>query len=70
MMDYPSLSAEDKKWQAEHDARTMAEAEAIKADPERFKAAAEAAEGIKKEAMDEAMALEKISRGFQYAKEG
>lgn len=68
-MDYPSMSAEDKKWQAECDARTLADAEAIKADPERYKAAAEAAEEMKKEAMDKAMALEKISRGIQY-KEG
>ncbi len=36
------LSAEDKKWRAENDVRTLIEAEEIKADPERYKAAIKA----------------------------
>ncbi len=33
-----TVAAEDKKWKAESDLRTMEEAEMIKADPERMKA--------------------------------
>ncbi len=57
-----TAALEDKKWQAECDARTLAEAEAIKKDAARLKAAAKAAEGMKDEKMDEAKAMAKIAK--------
>lgn len=60
-----SLSKEEQEWQAESGARTLAEAEAIKADEGRLKRASEKAEEMKKEAMDKALALERIAR-FSY----
>ena len=50
----PKMSAEDKKWQAESDCRTLIEYAEIMADKPRYKAAmVEAAE--KKKALDAAM---------------
>jgi hypothetical protein len=48
-------------WDAECDARTLADAESIKQDPQRFGRAQKAAERLAKEAKDRADALEKIS---------
>ncbi len=54
--------SEDKKWQAESDVRTLAEAETIKKDAARLKAAGKAAESMKEKKMDEAKAMAKIAR--------
>ena len=54
---------EEKKWQAESDARTIAEAEAIKGDPERIKAAQKAAKEMSEEKQREADALRSLSKG-------
>jgi len=35
----PTMTAEDKKWEIEADARTLVEAEMVRKDPKRFKAA-------------------------------
>lgn len=59
------VSAEEKKWQAESDARTLAEAEVIKGDPDRLKAAQESAKGMAEEKSDEAAAMKKIA-GMEY----
>ena len=54
---------EEKKWEAESDARTIAEAEAIKGDPERIKAAQKAAKEMSEERQREADALRSLSKG-------
>ena len=54
---------EEKKWEAESDARTIAEAEAIKGDPERIKAAQKAAKEMSEEKQREADALRSLSKG-------
>ncbi|MBF0501480.1 MAG: hypothetical protein HQM09_15170 [Candidatus Riflebacteria bacterium] len=51
----------DDKWMAESDARTLSEAEAIKCDPKRSKAACDAAKGMADKKMEEAMAMKKIA---------
>jgi hypothetical protein len=51
----------DKKWQAECDARTLAEAERIKADKQRASKAKKAAVSMANDAAKEAKALKKIS---------
>lgn len=60
-LDYPSMTEEDKKWQAESDARTLAEAEVINGDATRLKAAIKAAADMAKEAKDESDAMSKIA---------
>ncbi len=59
----PKLSADEKKWRAQDDARTLAEAEAIKADEERLKAAQAAAKSMADEAQVKARAMTKIAAG-------
>lgn len=49
--------ASDMKWRAESDARTIAEAEAVKRDPKRLKAASKEGARMGKEKMMEAKAL-------------
>ena len=62
-----SMTAEDKKWQAECDARTLADAEAIKKDEERLNAAKEAAKTMVDEKQAEAEAMAKVASGvFSY----
>lgn len=56
------LSADEKAWQTESDARTLAEAEAIKADSSRKKAAATAAKAMAEKEAVEARAMKKIAR--------
>ena len=60
-MSQPELSAEDKKWQAESDARTLAEADVISQDEKRIKAAKKAAETMSKEQMEQAKAMKKVT---------
>lgn len=57
-MRYP-MSEEEKKWRRRDDARTLAEAEAIKADSERFK---EAKQGAKEILQEEAIRLKGLSK--------
>jgi len=62
-----SMTAEDKKWQAECDARTLAEAEAIKDDKDRLSAAQEAAKAMVDEKQAEAAGMAKVASGvFSY----
>ena len=56
-----TMSAQDKKWAAESDARTLAEAEAIRKDSPRLKAAAKEAKKMVGEEMIKAKALRKVS---------
>jgi membrane protein involved in colicin uptake len=55
------MSAEEKRWRAEEDARTLAEAEVIKKDSARLKAAQQAAAKMAKEAADRAAGMSKIA---------
>ena len=69
MMRYPSeepKTAEEKKWRAESDARTLAEAEVIKGDEDRLKAASEAAEDMAKQAQEEAHGLATVAKSLNY----
>jgi len=69
-MDYPSMTEEDKKWQAENDAHTLAEAEVIKGDSKRLKAAQETAKKISEEAEERAKGMKAISNmGYKSMKE-
>ena len=53
-------TAEDKKWEAESDARTLSEAKIITDDEKRLDAAKVAAERLAKEERERAEALERI----------
>ena len=55
------MTAQDKKWIAEEDARTLISAEAILADSKRKKIAIGAAKDIAKEAQDRAKAAMKVA---------
>lgn len=59
-MRYP-MSEEEKKWRRRDDARTLAEAEQIKADKERYSAAQVGAKEILKEEADRLKGLSKIA---------
>lgn len=67
MMSDMEMSVEDKKWQAQSDARTLAEAEVIKGDPERLKAAQEAAVKLAEESREEAEGMSMVAKGMQYS---
>ena len=56
-----SLSADEKKWKAESDARSLAEAEVIKKDKNRFTAAQEAAKELAKESKKEAESMADVA---------
>ncbi len=56
------MSAEDRKWKAENDARTLADAEAIKIDRSRMTAARQAARRMAKEEQERATAMKKIAK--------
>ena len=56
-----AIATQDKKWAAESDARTLAEAEAIRKDSSRLKAAAREAKKMVDEEMIKAKALRKVS---------
>jgi len=55
------MSEQDKKWQAEDDARTLSQAEVISKDPERLKLAQEAAKDMAEKKLKEATAMQKIA---------
>ena len=54
--------AEEAKWRAEMDARTLSDAAAIQSDPKRLSAAAKIAQKMQKEKLAEAKALGKIAK--------
>ena len=58
---YPTKSADELRWEARDDARTLARAEEIKADKERLSRAKEGAKEILKEEADRLKGLSKIA---------
>lgn len=60
---YPTMSADEKKWQAESDARTLSEAEAIKLDEKRMDAAQKAAQRLQEEKQAEADGMRRVAKG-------
>lgn len=56
------LSAQEKKWQAQDDARTLATAEAIKNDAARMRAAKREAKKMAEEQEQQAMAMKTIAQ--------
>ena len=56
-----ALSADEKRWQAEHDARTLAEAEQIKQDEKRLADAQTAAKRMADEEAEKAKAMRKVA---------
>lgn len=60
-MAQPKLTANDKKWMAQDDARTLAQAEAIKADPKRVAAAKKEAANMVKEQEQRTKALKTVA---------
>ena len=61
---------EDKKWEAESDARTLATANIIINDTPRLKAAKKAAENLAKDVADELAGLLKVAGKLQNTIEG
>jgi hypothetical protein len=61
-MTKPTLSAEDRLWRSKSDAQTLMDAEEVKADTIRLKAALAQAKTIADEAKKKATAAEKISK--------
>lgn len=57
----PTISPEEKKWRARSDARTLAEAEEIKADKERHKLAIEGAKEIAHEEIARVKGVMKVA---------
>jgi len=57
-----TISADEKKWRAESDARTLIEAEAIRLDKKRLSTATKAAKSLANEKQKEAQAARKIAR--------
>jgi hypothetical protein len=58
------MSEDDKKWEARCDAHILADAEEIKADEARYKAATEAAKELAEEKLAEAAAASKVAAGI------
>lgn len=56
------ISADDARWMAESDARTMAEYESIMSDSKRKNAAIKAARGMAKDLNDRATAMTRVSK--------
>ena len=56
------MTAQDKKWRAESDARTLAEADVIRKTPGRLSLAAKEAKIMAKEAMKQAAAMTRIGK--------
>ena len=59
-MSKTDMEAEEKQWQAENDARTLAEADVINNDPERLEAAQKAAKKMLAEQKRQAEAMEHV----------
>ena len=60
-MDNKSLTAEDKRWRAESDARTMAEYEQIMGDASRRRAAVSAAKAMATDLNKRASAMNRVA---------
>ena len=58
-----SITADEKRWEAESDARTLARAEEIKNDSKRVKSATQAAKKMSAEAAKEAASMQKVASG-------
>lgn len=56
-----SVTKQEEDWEAESDARTIMEAEAIKADEKRFNKAVAAAKKMKEEEAEKMKALEQLA---------
>ena len=56
-----AVDPEEEKWRRRSDARTLAEAEQIKADKERYKGAIQGAKEIAQERIDEAKSIIKVA---------
>jgi len=54
---------EDKDWEAESDARTMADADVIKNDSERYERAVKAAQDMARDKKKEAESISRIAEG-------
>lgn len=63
MLKAASMSSEEKRWEAESDARTLARAEEIKADSKRVQKASQAAKKMALEASKEAASMQKVASG-------
>lgn len=57
-----SISADEKRWRAESDARALAEANIIQSDSARLKAAQAAAKRMAAEQMKHASAIQKVAK--------
>jgi len=57
-----SMIEQDKQWQKEYDARTLADAEEIRSNASRLKGAKQAAKSMAKETAAKAKAMEKIAQ--------
>jgi len=56
------MNAQEKQWQREWDARTLADAEEIRAKPARLKGAQQAAKTMAKDAQVKAASLSKVAK--------
>lgn len=59
------VTAEEKRWQAEEDAHTLARANVIREDPDRLKAAQGAAKKMAEDEREQANAMSKVAKGQQ-----
>jgi len=59
----PRLTAQDKQWQRESDAHTLAQAEEIKSSPGRMKGAIKEAKVMAKRTEQQAKAMNKVATG-------
>lgn len=58
----PKMTEDERRWRAESDARTLVEAEVIKQDASRKKAASEAAKRLAEKEKAEARAMSRVAR--------
>ena len=61
MKDWSSMSEEDKKWRGRSDARTLAEAETIKADKVRYANAITQAQNVAEEEIQNVKGIAKVA---------
>ncbi len=57
-----AMTADDKRWEAESDARTLSEAKIINDDEKRLSAATTAADRLAEEKREQAEAMEKVAK--------
>ena len=58
------MTEEDKKWQAQMDANTLAESNVIKEDPDRLAAAGIVAQEMAEEKLQEALAMKRVAARY------